>query len=274
MRDEGGRMTLPGHRRGIAVKALAWISGLAALAVAALFAVNATDETLSDLSRKAMAVPAAPATTPDNGYPDFVALGAAGLDDRLKRACGTEPGRCLEYVENNPGLVQLAARAGEFAARYRRVRGKPQFVELWEPKSPEDLLPPFQYVIWGQGQSLLTAARIAAQGNPAVAIAELELENDFHRRAAAGARSLVFKVVVYAALQRDAFFASELARLPGAQTPALLARLKGIARPLTDAEADVRRVLEIERGLQARWMSTRSYVRLPDSEYRNDTRPW
>ena len=269
------------RQRGWVLKSLCWMIGLAALALAAVFGINATDEELSDLAKKAMAVPPAPPLGPDNGYADFLALDSASLDDQLKRVCSIEPS-CLKHVADNPHLVQLSIQAKDFAARYLTMRGKPLFVDLHDTNGPDDLIPGYGNMIWGQGRSLIIAANLANQGKLEAAVAELEVENAFHRRVASGARSLLVKVVALSCLNNDALFASELARVPGRQSAALLGRLKAIVRPLADAESDMRKVVELERALMISWMRTRNFVRLSDEHYRvfssynnrSESRPW
>jgi len=238
------------------------------LAAAAVFGINATDEELTELARNAMSVPPAPPTSSSNGYTDFLALDEISIDTRLKKSCGPEPGRCLKFASDNPELVQLSARDDEFAARYLAMRSKAEFVDLHEDTGPDGRIPHYGYLIWGQGRSLTYAASLANRGRLETAVTELEAENAFHRRVATGARSLITKMVGLSTLQRDAFFASELARIPGKQATAVLGRLLAVVRPLAEVEIDVRKSHEIERAQRISWMQTRRYVRLSDDYYR------
>src|SRR5262245_5959161 len=61
---------------GTLLKAIAALLGLGALALAVWFGINATDEPLSDEARAALDVPPPPAPSKDNGFLDFLTLGA------------------------------------------------------------------------------------------------------------------------------------------------------------------------------------------------------
>jgi hypothetical protein len=261
---------------------MSWIIGLVALALAAIFGINATDEELTDLTKKAMVMPPVPPVSPENGYTDWLALQGINIDSRLLRSCRPERDQCLKYAADNPDLVQLSAGDDEFGALYRTMRRKPQFVDLSDPKSPDDPLPVFENLFQAQRRSLVFAAGMANKGRLESAIAELEAENTFHRRMAAGSRFLITRMIAFNLLHRDALFTSELARTRGERATALLGRLKMIVRPLTDAEIDMRKVLEQARAQGISWMQTRRYVRLSDDYYKtvsevysiNKSRPW
>jgi hypothetical protein len=269
-------------QRRFVLKVVSWMIGLVVLALATIFGINATDEELTDLAKKAMVIPPVPPASPENGYTDFLALEGASIDERLRRLCRPETDQCLKYAADNPDLVQLSARDDEFGALYRTMRRKPQFVDLSDPKSPDDPLPAFQNLFQAQRRSLVFAAGMANKGWLESAIAELEAENAFHRRMAAGSRRLITRMIAFNLLHRDALFTSELARIRGERATALLARLKMIVRPLTDAEIDMRRPLDFERAQSMSWMQTRGNVRLSDNYYKavkeiygiNKSRPW
>jgi hypothetical protein len=250
---------------GFMLRSVAWILGLSILAVAAVFGINATDEELSEAARKAMVLPPVPKASPRNGYTDFLAIRSEMIDDRFRLPCKPMD-RCLQHAADNPELVALSVRPDEFLERYRAMRAKPEFVDLEDPQTPDDPLPPYQALFRGQTRSLMIAGSGAMRRDLHGAVSELEAENRFHRRIAAGARSLITKMVALSVLNRDAAFASELARIPEAPEP-LLARLKTIVRPLTETELDVRKSLTVDRAYKIAWMQTRRFVRLPDHYY-------
>src|SRR5690349_20956010 len=232
------------NQRGFVLRTMSWIAGLAILAIAAVFGINATDEELSPAARKLLAE--TPRATPagENGYDDFLALDTSGFDKRLRRSCGAvDLTGCLKFAAENPDVVKMAGNEDEFTARYRAMRARPQFVEAYKRYgSPDDSAPSYVPLIWGQGRAQLVAASRAIRGDLSAAIAELEIENAFHRRAAAGAQSLYMRTVMIAVLSRDAYFASELARLPAVR-PRELKRLRAIVRPLTGSELEMRKPL-------------------------------
>jgi hypothetical protein len=89
-------------------------------------------------------------------------------------------------------------------------------------------------------------------------------------------------MISYAALDRDALFIAEIARRISPEETALWPRLEALARAPTKDELDVAPALKQEIATIVRWMQTRRYVRLPDSEYELEkilpgsigTRPW
>ena len=176
----------------LVLKVLGWIVGLAILAIVAVVGINATDEELSATARKFMAETPHPVPAGEkNGYTDFLALDASEFDQRLRQSCGAQDlSGCLKYAAGNPDVVKLAGRNDGFSARYRAMRAKPEFVEDYKVLGPDDYIPAYGVIIWGQGRVQLVAASWSSRGDLNAAITELEIENAFHRRAAAGAQSL------------------------------------------------------------------------------------
>jgi len=297
------------------MRAGALLVALLTLALAAWFGINATDEELSNEARAAMIVPPPPAPSEKNGFLDFLALGAVEtastkevalsrlhalnnqkrgdhlelpssgfpgvrIDKRMPR-CRPGESSCLDAAAGHPHLQDLIDSHRVFLLRYRAMREKPQFTNLLVPTSPEDVSPAYQELFEGQRLSMLTAAVQFNAGDRAGAIQELEKENAFHRRIAAGSRTLLDKMIAYAALDRDALFIAEIARRISPGEIALWRHLQALARLPTKDELDVVPSLKEEIAAQIRWMQTRRYVRLPDSYYELlkfdpgiGTRPW
>jgi len=287
------------------------------LALAAWFGINATDEELSSEAKAAMSVPPAPRPSEKNGFIDFLALGAAEsaptyevalrrlhvlntpqagrtpdqpssdfpgvrIDEHMPQ-CPSADSSCLDAAAGYPKLQELIDSHRVFLARYRAMREKPEFVDLVETASPDDELPGFLYLFQGQRLSLLAAALRFNAGDRVGAIGELEEENAFHRRMAAGSRTLIVKMLSYAALEKDALFVAEIAReMSPKKETALWRRLEALVRAPTKDELNIVPALRQESGQNMRWMQTRRHVRMSDSYYalaktfpgEIGTRPW
>jgi hypothetical protein len=259
-----------------------------------------------------MSVPPPPAPSGKNGYLDFLALGAAEsentfeyalarlramnnqqagkpfesrlsdfplfkVDERIPQ-CRPVEASCLDAAAAHPQLQKLIDRHQVFLRRYRAMRDKPEFVDLFVPTSPDDALPAFQELFEGSRLSLLMAAVRFNAGDRTGAIEELEREYSFHRKVATGSRSLLQKMIAYALLERNAFFVAEITR----QNPGgLLPRLEALLREPTKEELDLIPVLRHEFALTIGWMGTRRHVRQSDAYYELakimpeiGTRPW
>ena len=277
------------------LKGLGWgvgaLVGALALAVGLLFAVNATDQPLSEEAQAALRQPPLPAPSERNAYIDFLALGApAGAptfetgvaqlaalnkqsDIKLLSIDFARPLRRCRYgdylacVSAEPALKEEVASRAVFFARYRAMRAKPEFADLQQPTSPEDPLPAYLGMTTGHRLSLLHAAIEFNAGRRAAALAELEADFAFYRVVAAGSNTLIAKMIAFAMLDGDAMFAAELARHLPARDRAQWKRLQATLRAPTKTELDVVPVLERERAMTARWMSTRQYVRMSDATY-------
>jgi hypothetical protein len=295
----------------------AWLLGTCALLLAAWFGINATDETLSDEARAALVVPPLPAPDRNNGFLDYLVLGApadvptfeAALE-RLK-AVNNQPGgklapppwgefqrdprvpRCVfgaaagERQEHpacleaalDPRLPEVLRDHAAYLARYRAMRDKARFVNLFEPKSPEDPLPSFFEITQAQRLSLLGAGRRFQAGDRAGAVRELEQEAAFYRRMARDSVSLIDKMIAFAMLDRIALFSAELARRMPRGEAALWKRLESLLGPLTREELDVLPSVRREYSQTVRLMQDRNYVRPSEAAweglaYLGLTKPW
>jgi hypothetical protein len=96
---------------------------------------------------------------------------------------------------------------------------------------------------------------------------------------AAGATTLIDKMIAFAALDRLALFAAELARRAPPGDVAFWRALEPALSPLTKAELDVVPSLRRDYANTVRWMQTRRYVRLSDAVWEalawsGKKRPW
>lgn len=298
-------------------KGVAWLLGTCLLVLAAWFGINATDEALSDEARAALVVAPLPAPDRENGFLDFLVLAApaevptyeAALDRlrqfndqsvatlppppwgpfqpdrRLRCTFGATEGQsadgraCFELATAEPWIAEALEAQATLVKRYRVMRDKPRFVSLIQASSPETPLPAYQELLEGQRLVLLGAARRFQAGDRAGAARELQRDSAFFRRMASDATNLIDKMIAFAALDRLALFATELARRAPRGDAAFWRALEPVLVPHTKAELDV--VPSLRRGVTetVRWMQTRRHVRLSDASWETlswsgKTRPW
>lgn len=257
-----------------------WLLGACALALAAWFAINATDEALSEEARAALVVPPLPAPSRDNGYLDFVVLGApeevATYEAALERMRALQDGiftppwgefrsdpriprcPCLEAAAE-PGLREVIDAHRTLLRRYREMRDKPRFVNVMESKSFESALPNYQEMSTAARLVVLDAALRFHAGERAGALRELEHEVAFYRRMASEPLvGLIDKMIAFSALDRVALFAAELARRIPPGDPSWR-RLEALVRPPTPEELDVAPTLRRAIAEDLRWMQARRY---------------
>src|SRR5688572_2378787 len=203
----------------------AWLLGACVVVLAAWFAINATDEALSDEARAALVVPPLPAPSRDNGYLDFVVLGAPEdvptYEAALERMRALQDGTflppwgefkvdariprcpCLQAAAEQPGLREVVEAHRTLLRRYREMRDKPRFVNVMESKSFDSALPSYQEMSTAQRLAVLDAALRFNAGDRAGALRELEHEVAFYRRVSSEpAAGLIVKVVALGALDR------------------------------------------------------------------------
>jgi hypothetical protein len=266
------------------LKGLLWVAGGLAIAVAAILGVNAIDESLSTEAKALLNIPQPPAASERNGYVDRLGLGApegetpyaAGLKVLAALRAQDQPGfkrtpeweaayklgtveidkrvrtyapgvkSFLELAAGMPELAQLIAKYDVPLARYRAMREKPEYVDLYYPARLESSSP--AGILNLQHLVLLSAAAKANAGNLEGAVRELELENAFQRKAAAASPTLLQKMIAVASLQRNALFISDLVRTNAKSIAPFLPRLEALVHPLSAAEADMAKVLRMDAG--------------------------
>jgi hypothetical protein len=294
----------------VVLRGIAWLLGIAVLALAVLFGINATDEALSEQAQAALRTPPPPPASERNGFIDFLVLGAPAdaptfatglkelgrwhskeqgehassvvvLDPRLPRCRRGEFLSCVAAAPGQPPLKELIDSHAVFLKRYRAMREKPEFVELFVAGSPEDPLPAYIGLASGQRLSLMRAAIDFNSGAGASAIGELEAEFAFYRKVAVTSRTLLPKYMAFAMLDGAALFAAELARKTSPREKVLSTRLGKLLRAPTKAELDFTAAWDQELARTAAWMRTRRYVRLSDELYASlkaqgqaRTQPW
>lgn len=273
--------------QGRVLKASLWILGVVAVAVGAVLAVNAFDESPSAEAKALLVIAPPPPASERNGYVDVLGFGApegekpysTGVKVLAALRAQDQPGfnttpeweatfklasvqvdkqvrtyapgvkSFLELAAAKPELAQLIAKHDALLGRYRLMRDKPEYVELYYPARDASRNPvglsSLQHLV------LLSAAVQANAGNLEGAVRELEQENAFHRKAAAAAPTLRQKVIAVTFLQHNALLVSDLARTKAAAVAPYLPRLEALMRPLSAEETDMAKVLRLDAGLWA-----------------------
>jgi hypothetical protein len=302
-------------RGGIVTKLLLWIVGIGVVAVAAIFGINAIDEELTPAAKAAVAIPPPPEPNERNGYIDFLGLGApegesayaAGLKVlaamRARDApgfkstpeyaaalsslenvnlihddldCRPETTSCLARVAAKPDLVPLIAKHEFLLKRYRAMREKTEFIVLFVPAGLEAPSGGFENLSGFQRVTFLAAAAMVNAGDLDGAVLELERENAYHRRIAAGPNMLLLKWYALRLLQSEAMFVSTLVREKAETIGSVLPRLAVLMRPLSGLEVDLAKAQVRDRNHLAAMLRKRESARLSDVIYRAIDRdvPW
>lgn len=167
--------------------------------------------------------------------------------------CRPAQGSCLEYAAGKPELAKLIARHDALLGRYRAMREKPEYAELYYP-TRWDSVGPAGIPSLLQRLVVLSIAAKANAGDLEGAVRELELENAFHRKVAAGSARIGHKMGAVSSLQLDALVVSDLVRTKAGAIAPFLPRLEGLVRPLSAAEADMTNVLRMDAAVWASWL--------------------
>ena len=175
--------------------------------------------------------------------------------DKSRPICKPEEKSCLELAATKPEVEKHVAEHQGLLERYRGVRSRPQYVGLYAPAKFDSALPNFGNLTEPQNLALLSAALRANSGDLEGVVAELEAENAFHRRVAAGGGALIAKMVAVTMLSRDALFVSDLVREKSQAIAPFRARLQALVRPLTPAETELATVLQQENAALVNWLS-------------------
>lgn len=255
--------------------------------------VNSADVELSAEGKALLAFPVLPEPNERNAYVSILGLGAASdvdpyaqglkalaalkaqdqpgfskpsawraeLDrgqlksDKTRPICKPEEKSCLELAAAKPEVEKHISGHQALLERYRGVRSRPEYIDLYVPAKFDSALPSFGNLTEPQNLALLSAALKATGGDLEGAVAELEAENAFHRRVAAGSGALIAKMIAVTMLSRDALFVSDLVREKGQAIAPFRARLEALVRPLTPAEAELAKVLHLENAALVNWLS-------------------
>ncbi len=220
--------------------------------VVVLVAINALDERLAPDAQALMAPVPQSAVSDANGYVEFLGFdapegqttrefgmeklqayraqetpgapkftdakvtivpgGTTKLLDQDAAWCRPEIADCLARSAADAMLPALLKKYAKGLERYRAIRDKPEYSQLYIPARSGSGSPSFGALTYGHLVSLLDVAQKLNAGQFDDAVAELEKEMAFHFRAAVGARNMVDQLVAGAMLARDALFISEVFR--------------------------------------------------------------
>jgi hypothetical protein len=186
---------------------------------------------------------------------------AAPVVDKQVNACAPSAKlSCLEAVAAKPELAKVVAAHETVLARYRAIREKPEHVELivlrrdfnaWAPQGRTNL-----HLL-----SLVATAASVQAGDMEAAVKELEQENAFLRKVAAGAATMAQKLTAASFLQANALFVSDLVRRRP-EASAYVPRLQALMRPLSAEEAAMGAVLRNEWAFNASQLGNDMFVQL------------
>jgi hypothetical protein len=220
--------------------------------VLTFIAINALDESLTPEAQALLAPAPQPAISEANGYVEFLGFdapegqtmrefgmkvlqayreqdepgsstsakakvaailgGTTKLLDKDAHWCQPEVTDCLARSAANETLHALLKKYAIVLERYRAIRDKPEYSQLYIPARSSSESPSFGGLTFGHLVSLLDVAQKLNAGKFDAAVVELERETAFHFRAAIGARSMVDQLLAGWILSRDALFISEVLR--------------------------------------------------------------
>ena len=277
-------------RANIVLRILKWIAAVIlippALVILAVGIINYFDEDPSAEVKALSAPQAVAAVSENNGYIEFLGFDAPPGENQ--RAWGV---KVLERLraQDRPGakagvplggtpivaakdvdwcnptlrscLGPVAAAAFELLQkhslaleRYRAMRDKPEFVELYLPVQLESAIPAYMVLTSAQRLSLLGIAAKVDAGELEAALGELEKDFAFHRRVAAGARTIIGKMVANRLLANDVLFLSDLLRAQREPLEPFRGRIAALVKPLTPDELKMSEALRSEYAVMIRVM--------------------
>jgi hypothetical protein len=157
---------------------------------------------------------------------------------KLPQFYGKEKRGILAYASTHPSeVVSLCRDNAELLRRYEQIRSLPRFTEPLEYGfySP---FPHFAPTRSGQQLLFLRMATQAEQGDLIGALTGLRDDMEFWRGVARDSRTLISKLISFAALSTDLRFAAELGS-SRILTPAEMALVKEILRPFGKGEVSL-----------------------------------
>jgi len=255
------------------------VLGLALLAVlcaGAWWAVNATDEELTAEARELLQPPVLEAPGADNAWQAGVAF--------LDRPENTPREGWLRWHSLNepflgkageiqPTLQSILIVRAPLYAEYRRLRALPRYGETEWPSDPMARVPLDGALNEGGGLALAQTALAALDGRLEDAVAELEKEAAYHRRALAGSRTLLGNLIAATAILRDAVMTSELVERHGEKLRPYRERLARVVAPLPREDLDLSAVYENEDRFTAQAFLRYRDVILNQNKAFNEYRP-
>lgn len=164
-----------------------------------------------------------------------------------KAVCDLEQQHCLRLARVSPEILRAAlARESLLQSRYLAARQFPAFEEVLE----SDAMPNFSAAFRAQSLRHAQIALWLEAGKIAPLTAELQADMAFQRRGLRGVHSLVGKMVLLSALQRDYVLLADLLRAHPERMAAQRAQVMAMLQPLAAEEQEMLSVVRAEfRGL-------------------------
>jgi hypothetical protein len=246
---------------------------LAILSAGAFWAVNAIDEAPTAEARELLQPLALEAAGADNAWHvgiDFRKLPEnTPLEGWLRWHALSEPplGRANAI---QPTLQWLLIAKAPLHAQYRLVRDLPRYGETILPTDPIAALSIDSALVDGAGLALAEIALAALDGRLEDAVAELERESAYHRRAVAGSRALLARMIACGAIVRDMLMVSDLLVMHGEKLRPYRERLMRVVAPIPRQDLDLSALYEMEARLTAQMLLQYRRVILHENDAFNE----
>jgi hypothetical protein len=238
-------------------RTVAALLGLLALAVAVAgtyYAVNAFDEELTPEARDLLQPLVLEPAGADNAWQAgtaFRELPDNKPHEAWLRWYALQEAPLRQAGALQPTLQWLLIAKAPLHAHYRAVRALPRYGESLWPSDPITELPVDGALIDGSGLALAEIALAALDGRLGDAVAELEREAAHHRRALAGSRTVLGKLIACSVIVRDMSVVSDLLDMHGEKLRPHRERLMRVVAPIPRADLDLSAVFEIEARVNA-----------------------
>lgn len=171
-----------------------------------------------------------------------------GLDDKTV-ACRPEHFDCLRAdADTLARLMKFIEGEAWRAQLIERMRAAPHFVEIHGVMGPEFVPGDAGHLLKAQAFTFARVRLAAAVQEWEITVSELEEDMAFQRRALAGVRTLVPKLIAAQAVLRNAKLAAALWHSHGAALEPQRDRLRNLAAPLPEADPSLVFAGELDRG--------------------------
>ena len=243
-------------------KIIKWLALLLVCSIASFFLLNQFDQPLQ--TGAAALLRPIPRQIPDqqNAYFTLIGLNAPSninaaewgmklvqnqvtetSPETDKVVCDFEKQHCLRLARQSPERLRAAlAREQLLQSRYLAARQYSGYAEVLET----DVLPNFSAAFRAQALRHAQIALWLETGQIAPLVAELQADMAFQRRGLRGARSLIGKMVLLSALQRDYVLLADLLRAHPERMTTQRAQVAAMLQPLAAEEQDMLPVVRAE----------------------------
>lgn len=229
-------------------KIIKWLVLLLVCSIASFFLLNQFDQTLQPGAAALLRTFPSQVPTQQNAYFTLIGLRAPsnvspsewGLKlannavtetaaETDKVVCDLEKQHCLRLARVSPEILRAAlARESLLQSRYLAARQFSDFEEVLE----SDMMPNFSAAFRAQALRHAQIALWLEAGKIAPLVVELQADMAFQRRSLRGARSLIGKMVLLSALQRDYVLLADLLRAHPERMATQQAQVMAMLQPL------------------------------------------